>query len=120
MTPSSPGTTGQRGPLSGIRVLDVSTVYAAPITAMLLGDYGADVIKSSTQGGPGSHPRAVVEGDLAEQADGDAGDFGKPEGQELLRQLAAEADVLVEDFRPGVMERWCLGPIVSWRSTRGW
>ena len=41
MTPSSPGTTGQRGPLSGIRVLDVSTVYAAPITAMLLGDYGA-------------------------------------------------------------------------------
>jgi hypothetical protein len=37
-------------------------------------------------------------------------DFDKPEGQELLRQLAAEADVLVENFRPGVMERWGLGP----------
>ena len=37
-------------------------------------------------------------------------DFGKPEGQELLRQLAAEADVRVENSRPGVMEKWGLGP----------
>jgi|tagenome__1003787_1003787.scaffolds.fasta_scaffold19575508_1 hypothetical protein len=56
MTPGSPGTTGQRGPLSGIRVLDASPVYAAPITAMLLGDYGADMIKVETSAATSTSP----------------------------------------------------------------
>ena len=65
-----------RGPLQGIRVLDVSTVYAAPITAMLLGDFGADVVKvehprghdaRSLGQGPWTAYLAVVEGDLPQQ-----------------------------------------------------
>lgn len=106
-----------KGPLAGLRVLDLGTVYAAPITAMLLADWGADVIKVE-------HPR----GDPA-RSHGLAKDgfglwwkvisrnkrtitlnFSKPEGQEILRRLADQADVLIENFRPGVMEKWGLGP----------
>jgi crotonobetainyl-CoA:carnitine CoA-transferase CaiB-like acyl-CoA transferase len=105
------------GPLAGVRVLDLGTVYAAPITAMLLGDYGADVLKIE-------HPR----GDPA-RTHGPSRDghglwwkvisrnkrtatlvLSRPEGQELLEQLVADADVLIENFRPGVMEKWGLGP----------
>src|ERR671927_344463 len=106
-----------RGPLTGIRVLDVSTVYAAPITAMLLGDYGADVIKvEHPRGDPARTHGWNREGHglwwkvIARNKRTVTLDFGKPEGQVLLRQLAAEADVLVENFRPGVMEKWGLGP----------
>jgi crotonobetainyl-CoA:carnitine CoA-transferase CaiB-like acyl-CoA transferase len=105
------------GPLAGVRVLDLGTVYAAPITAMLLGDYGADVLKIE-------HPR----GDPA-RTHGPSKDghglwwkvisrnkrtatlvLSRPEGQEILEQLVADADVLIENFRPGVMEKWGLGP----------
>src|SRR5215218_7136837 len=112
------GTTGQpRGPLAGIRVLDVSTVYAAPITAMLLGDYGADVIKvEHPKGDPARTHGWNREGHglwwkvISRNERTVTLNLGKPDGQELLRQLAAEADVLVENFRPGVMEKWGLGP----------
>jgi crotonobetainyl-CoA:carnitine CoA-transferase CaiB-like acyl-CoA transferase len=107
----------QPGPLSGITVLDVSTVYAAPITAMLLGDYGADVIKIE-------HPRGDPARTHGWNKDGHGLwwkvigrnkhamtlNFGTAEGQEILRELVRGADVLVENFRPGVMEKWGLGP----------
>lgn len=105
------------GPLSGIRVLDVSTVYAAPITAMMLGDYGAEVIKVE-------HPRGDPARTHGHSKDGHGLwwkvisrnkrtvtlNLGHPTGQQLFGQLAAEADVLIENFRPGVIEKWGLGP----------
>jgi crotonobetainyl-CoA:carnitine CoA-transferase CaiB-like acyl-CoA transferase len=112
MDPATP-----RQPLTGVRVLDCGTVYAAPITAMLLGDFGADVIKVE-------HPR----GDPARTHGWNVGghglwwkvisrnkrcvtlDMGKPDGQEVVRRLVRDSDVLIENFRPGVMERWNLGP----------
>ncbi len=105
------------GPLAGLRVLDLSTVYAAPICAMLLGDYGAEVIKVE-------HPRGDPARTHGHSKDGHGLwwkvisrnkrtvtlNLGHPRGQELLERLAADADVLIENFRPGVMEKWGLGP----------
>ena len=105
------------GPLRGIRVLDISTVYAAPITAMLLGDFGADVIKVE-------HPRGDPARSHGANKDGHGLwwkvisrnercvtlNLSTAEGQQILRALARDADVLVENFRPGVLERWGLGP----------
>jgi crotonobetainyl-CoA:carnitine CoA-transferase CaiB-like acyl-CoA transferase len=105
------------GPLRGVRVLDISTVYAAPITAMLLGDYGADVIKIE-------HPRGDPARSHGANKDGHGLwwkvisrnkrcvtlNLGTCEGQRILRDLIVDADVLVENFRPGVLEKWNLGP----------
>ena len=105
------------GPLAGLRVLDLGTVYAAPITAMLLGDWGADVIKVE-------HPRGDPARTHGLSKDGHGLwwkvisrnkrtitlNFSKPEGQDILRGLVAQADVVIENFRPGVMEKWNLGP----------
>lgn len=104
------------GPLEGVRVLDLATIYAGPFAAMLLGDYGAEVIKVE-------HPRGDPMRGHGHSKDG-VGlwwkmvsrnkraitlDLSKPQGQELLLGLAERSDVIVENFRPGVMERWNLG-----------
>ena len=109
--------TRRRGPLDGITVLDVSTVYAAPITAMLLGDMGADVLKvEHPNGDPARTHGWNREGHglwwkvIARNKRAITLNLGRPEGQELLRELVADADVIVENFRPGVMEKWGLGP----------
>ena len=108
-----------RGPLDGLKVLDVSTVYAAPITAMLLGDMGADVLKvEHPKGDPARTHGWNREGHglwwkvIARNKRAVTLNLGHPEGQELLRELAADADVIVENFRPGVLEKWGLGPDV--------
>jgi crotonobetainyl-CoA:carnitine CoA-transferase CaiB-like acyl-CoA transferase len=105
------------GPLRGIRVLDISTVYAAPITAMLLGDFGADVIKvEHPVGDPARSHGANKDGHglwwkvISRNKRCVTLNLGTPEGQQIFRALARDADVLVENFRPGVLEKWGLGP----------
>src|SRR5215831_14071191 len=104
------------GPLAGLTVLDLATIYAGPFAAMLLGDYGAEVIKVE-------HPRGDPMRGHGHSKDGIGLwwkmvsrnkqaitlDLSKPDGQELLLGLAERSDVLIENFRPGVMERWNLG-----------
>jgi crotonobetainyl-CoA:carnitine CoA-transferase CaiB-like acyl-CoA transferase len=105
------------GPLGGIRVLDISTVYAAPITAMLLGDFGADVIKvEHPRGDPARSHGANKNGHglwwkvISRNKRCVTLNLGTSEGQQIFRALARDADVLVENFRPGVLEGWGLGP----------
>ena len=105
------------GPLTGLRVLDLGTVYAAPITAMLLGDWGADVIKvEHPRGDPARTHGLSKDGHglwwkvIARNKRAITLNFGKPEGQDILRRLVAQADVVIENFRPGVLEKWGLGP----------
>ena len=105
------------GPLTGIRVLDLGTVYAAPISAMLLGDYGADVVKvEHPDGDPArthgyhKHGHGLWSKVISRNKRTVTLNLGKPKGQDLLRRLVEHADVVIENFRPGVMERWHVGP----------
>ena len=111
------------GPLSGIRVVDVGTRISAPFCAGLLGELGADVIKVELPGegdfmrtmgpfvpvddGPDYSLSWAVEG---RGRRGVTCDLRHPEGKELFKRLTDKADVLCENFRPGTMEKWGLGP----------
>lgn len=111
---SAPGS----APLSGIRVLDVSTLFAGPLAATFLGDFGADVIKvehptrpDAARGhGPAKDGVNLWWKTLGRNKRTVTLNLGSPEGAELLLQLVADADVLIENFRPGTLERWGLGP----------
>jgi crotonobetainyl-CoA:carnitine CoA-transferase CaiB-like acyl-CoA transferase len=109
-------------PLSGIRVIDVGTRIAAPFCAGLLGEMGAEVIKVEQPDG-GDFMRTI--GPFVESADGPYSlfwavegrgrkgvtlDLRQPAGQDLFRRLAATADAVCENFRPGTMEKWGIGP----------
>ena len=104
------------GPLSGLTVLDLATIYAGPFAAALLGDLGAEVIKiEHPRGDPLRTHGAQKEGvglwwkQLSRNKRCVTLDLGHAEGRALLCELVRGADVLVENFRPGVMERWGLG-----------
>ncbi|SDK81860.1 Crotonobetainyl-CoA:carnitine CoA-transferase CaiB [Glycomyces sambucus] len=105
-------------PLEGLRVLDVSTLFAGPIAATFLGDFGADVIKvehptkpDAARGhGPSKDGVNLWWKTLGRNKRTVTVNLGTPEGAELLLRLAADADVLIENFRPGTLERWGLGP----------
>jgi crotonobetainyl-CoA:carnitine CoA-transferase CaiB-like acyl-CoA transferase len=103
-------------PLTGIRVLDVGTLFAGPMAATLLGDFGADVVKvEHPSGDPLRTHGHMKDGHglwwkmLSRNKWTVTIDLSTADGQELLRGLARAADVLVENFRPGVMEGWGLG-----------
>ena len=112
MSESSP-----KGPLDGIRVLEAATLFAAPLAGMFLGDYGADVIKvehpvrvDPARGhGPSKDGAGLWFKTLARNKRLVTLDLSKPEGAELFLRLAADADVVLENFRPGTLERWGLG-----------
>jgi crotonobetainyl-CoA:carnitine CoA-transferase CaiB-like acyl-CoA transferase len=105
------------GPLNGVKVLDLATVYAAPITAMLLGDFGADVIKVELPAGDPARTHGYsADGHglwwkvIARNKKTMTLDVRSEQGRDILLRLAADSDVLVENFRPGVLEKWDLGP----------
>jgi crotonobetainyl-CoA:carnitine CoA-transferase CaiB-like acyl-CoA transferase len=113
---SGPWSTITDGALTGIRVIDASTLLAGPMIASYLGDFGADVIKVE-------HPRGDALRGFGWQRDGVSIwwktasrnkrtctlNLSSTEGQELLLELVDDADVLIENFRAGTMERWNLG-----------
>src|SRR5688500_4956142 len=105
------------GPLAGLRVIDASTMLAAPMTAQILGDFGADVIKVEHPTRPDAlrgHGTTVNGHSLwwkqvSRNKRSIAIDFSKPAGAKVLLDLVATSDVLIENFRAGTLDRWGLG-----------
>jgi crotonobetainyl-CoA:carnitine CoA-transferase CaiB-like acyl-CoA transferase len=113
------------GPLSGIRILDLSRILAGPICTQLLGDYGADVIKIEKPGA-GDDTRTWGPPFVKDEDGNDtqestfylsanrnkrsvAVDIARPEGQALIRRMLSRCDVLIENFRYGTLGRYSLG-----------
>lgn len=107
----------RRGPLTGIRVLELGSFIAGPFAGQLLGDYGADVIKVETPG-EGDPMRSwgvtTPDGDslwwptIGRNKRSVTADLRTEEGRDLVRRLAASADVVLENFRPGRLVEWGL------------
>jgi formyl-CoA transferase len=112
-------TTGQTrpGPLAGVKVLEIGTLIAGPFAARMLGEFGADVIKiEAVDGGdPIRTWRHLHDGTSlwwyvqARNKRSIALNLKHPRGQAIARQLALDADVIIENYRPGVLESWGLG-----------
>jgi formyl-CoA transferase len=107
-----------RLPLEGVRVIDAATLMAAPWSASYLGEFGADVIKVE-QPKIGDHQRSwgtkrngipLMWKSISRNKRSITLDLRKPKGADIFRRLIATADVLIENFRPGTLERWDLGP----------
>jgi crotonobetainyl-CoA:carnitine CoA-transferase CaiB-like acyl-CoA transferase len=104
-------------PLEGLKVVDAATLFAGPIVASLMADYGASVIKVE-------HPRGDSLRSLGWQKEGKSLwwllaarnkrcitlDLSHADGKDLLLELIEDADVFIENFRPGTLERWGIGP----------
>ncbi len=114
------------GPLAGLKVLEMGQLIAGPFAAKTLADFGADVIKieppAKPDGSGGGDPlrvwRLLKDGTSvwwqvqSRNKRSLALDLRQPDAQAIVRQLAADCDVLIENFRPGAMEGWGLGPDV--------
>ncbi|MFM7029306.1 MAG: CaiB/BaiF CoA transferase family protein [Chakrabartia sp.] len=104
------------GALDGLLVVELGQLLAGPFCGQLLGDMGADVIKVE-QPGSGDPMRDWGQGEtkvnwevIARNKRSVSANLRVPEGQDLVRKLAAKADILIENFKPGTMEKWGLGP----------
>jgi formyl-CoA transferase len=106
------------GPLAGLKVLELGQLIAGPFAAKTLGDFGADVIKVEPPGtgDPLRHWRMLKDGTSvwwqvqSRNKRSIALDLKNAEAQDIVRRLARESDVLIENFRPGALEGWGLGP----------
>ena len=106
------------GPLAGIKVIELGQLIAGPFAAKTLADFGADVIKIEPPGAgdPLRKWRLLKDGTSvwwqvqSRNKQSLALDLRQPQAQAIVRDLAREADVLIENFRPGAMEGWGLGP----------
>ncbi|MFD4253674.1 CaiB/BaiF CoA transferase family protein [Amycolatopsis thermoflava] len=105
------------GALAGLRVVDAATLFAGPMAAMHLGDMGAEVIKVEHPGRPDPARNHGVAKDgvnlwwktLGRNKRTITADLGKPGGRDVFLKLAERSDVIIENFRPGTLERWDLG-----------
>ncbi|MHB9862528.1 CaiB/BaiF CoA transferase family protein [Streptomyces sp. YIM S03343] len=115
--PPATGPATAAPPLSGLRVLDLATLFAGPLAATMLGDFGAEVVKiehpakpDPTRGhGPSKDGVGLWWKLLGRNKRTITLDLSTPGGRRTLLRLAATADVIVENFRPGTLERWHLG-----------
>ncbi|MFG2130321.1 CaiB/BaiF CoA transferase family protein [Streptomyces sp. NPDC048751] len=106
-----------RSPLTGLRVLDLATLFAGPLAATLLGDFGAEVIKvehptkpdPSRGHGPSKDGVGLWWKVLGRNKRTTTLNLSTPGGRATLLRLAATADVVIENFRPGTLEKWDLG-----------
>ncbi|MEV6181868.1 CaiB/BaiF CoA transferase family protein [Streptomyces sp. NPDC052016] len=106
-----------RPPLHGLRVLDLATLFAGPLAATMLGDFGAEVVKvehpekpdPSRGHGPAKDGVGLWWKILARNKRTITLNLSRPGGRATLLRLAATADVIIENFRPGTLEKWDLG-----------
>jgi len=113
--------------LEGLKVLDISNVIAAPFAAALLGDFGAEVLKVELPGGgdalrtfpPHKEGKALMWKATNRNKRAITLDLRMAEGRELLKRLLPRFDVLVENYRPGTLDRWGLDRDTLWRARPG-
>ena len=106
--------------LNGVRVLDTATLFAGPMAATMLADFGAEVIKIEhpIKGDPSRLHGHSKDGVplwwtmLGRNKKTLALDLGQSKGSEVFKELIVKSDVLIENFRPGTLERWGIGPDV--------
>jgi formyl-CoA transferase len=125
------------GPLAGVRVVEATTTAAGPICGATLADFGSDVIKVETPEGevgrrlppmlPGTKV-SFVHGVVNRNKRSLSLDLGRPEGSGIFLKLAAQADIVVENFKTGTMDKWGVGyravravkPDIVYVSITGW
>jgi formyl-CoA transferase len=115
-------------PLSDLRVVELGQLLAGPFCGQLLGDFGAEVIKVEDPGRGDPmrewgrekpHGKSLWWPVVARNKLSVTCDLRSADGQDLLRKLLSRADVLVENFRPGTLERWGMSPDELWRENPG-